>query len=103
MKSQTFSGMGLFFAGHDLFATESQGPIQDRTQEHPVSSDKPILAARKLLLKAIRDVQEGRQPLHIIRDPKLNRFTHMAVISEVIPSSVNWREYAKKWETEIRV
>lgn len=101
MKTETFSGMGLFFPGHDLFATESQGPIQDRTQEHPVSSDKPIVAARKLLLKAVRDVQEGREPLHVIRDPKCNRFPHLVVLSQVVPSSADWREYAKKVEAGI--
>jgi phenylpropionate dioxygenase-like ring-hydroxylating dioxygenase large terminal subunit len=101
MKTETFSGMGLFFAGHDLFATESQGSIQDRTQEHLVSSDKAIVAARKLLLGAIRDVEEGREPLHVLREPKLNRFPHLVVISQAIPSSVNWREYAKKVGAEI--
>lgn len=93
MKSRSFSGMGSLFAAHDAFATESQGPIQDRTQEHLVSSDKAIVAARKLLLKAIEDVREGREAPHVIRDPKSNRFPHLMVISEVIQGSVNARDY----------
>ena len=35
-----------------------------------MSSDKAIVAARKLLLTAMEDVKEGKEPRHIIRDPK---------------------------------
>ena len=35
MKTKTFTGMGINFQAHDAFATESQGPVQDRTNEHP--------------------------------------------------------------------
>jgi hypothetical protein len=103
MKSKSFAGLGPFFPAHDLFATESQGPIQNRTQEHPVSSDKAILAQRKLLLKAMKDVQEGKEPLHVIRDAESNRFPHMVVLSEVVPSAADWKAYAKKAEAEVRV
>jgi hypothetical protein len=92
--------MGFNFQSHDAFATESQGPIQDRTREHPVSSDKAILAARKLLLNGIRDVREGREPPHVIRDPKLNRFHRIVVHSELIPASTDWKQYAKSLEAE---
>ncbi len=83
---------------HDLFATESQGSIQDRTREHLVTSDKAIVAQRKQLLKAIKDVQEGRDPLHVIRDPKNNSFPHMVVISEVVPTSNDIKDYVQKVE-----
>jgi len=96
MQIKTFTGMGLNFQAHDAFATESQGRIQDRTAEHLVSSDKAIVAARKLLLSGIEDVKQGRDPRHRLRDPKLNRFPHLMVISEVIPSSIHWKDYAKK-------
>ena len=96
MKTKSFTGIGFNFQAHDAFATESQGVIQDRTAEHPVSSDKAIIAARKLLLNAMKDVQEGRDPQHVIRDPKATHFPHLVVISEVIDSSVDWKEYVKK-------
>ena len=63
--------MGLNFQAHDAFATESQGPVQDRTAEHLVSSDKAIVAARKLLLNAMKDAKNGRDPQHVIRDAKV--------------------------------
>jgi phthalate 4,5-dioxygenase len=100
MKTKTFTGMGFNFQAHDAFATESQGPIEARTNEHLVSSDKAIVAARKLLLNAIRDVMEGREPLHVIRDPKLNYFPHIVVHSELIPASTDWKQYTKKLESE---
>ena len=100
MKTKTFTGMGFNFQAHDAFATESQGPIQDRTEEHPVSSDKAIIAARKLLLNGIRDVSEGREPPHVIRDPRRNRFPNIVVHSELVPASTDWKQYAKSLETQ---
>lgn len=91
MHNSTFTGMGFNFQAHDAFATESQGAIQDRTAEHLVSSDKAIIAARKLLLSAMEDVKHGREPRHRITDPAANRFPHLMVISEVVPASVHWK------------
>jgi phthalate 4,5-dioxygenase oxygenase subunit len=102
MSSKTYAGMGSGFQAHDAFATARQGAIQDRTEEHLVSSDKAILAARKLLAKAIEDVQEGREPPHVIRDPSQNRFPHLLVISDMVPDAGDWKEYTKSLEAEAR-
>ena len=102
MKTKTYTGMGFGFQAHDAFATTSQGAIQDRTDEHLVSSDKAIVAARKLLEKAIRDVQEGREPPHVIREPSQNRFPHFLVISDMIPDTSDWKAYTQKLEAEAR-
>jgi len=99
MKTKTFTGMGFNFQAHDAFATESQGSVEDRTNEHLVSSDKAIVAARKLLLNAIQAVNEGREPPHVIRDSKLNHFPHLVVVSELIHASTDWKEHTKKLET----
>jgi phenylpropionate dioxygenase-like ring-hydroxylating dioxygenase large terminal subunit len=102
MKTVTFSGIGFNFQAQDACATEGPGPIQDRTQEHLVSSDKAIVAARKLLLKAINDVCEGREAPHVVRDAKSNRFPHLVVISELLPAVTDWKEYTKRAEGEAR-
>ncbi len=102
MQTQTFTGMGLNFQAHDAFATESQGPVQDRTAEHLVSSDKAIVAARKLLLNAMKDAQNGRDPQHVIRDPKLNRLLHLQALSAVIPDTSDWKQYTKERIAEIQ-
>jgi phthalate 4,5-dioxygenase oxygenase subunit len=88
--------MGYNFQAHDAFATESQGAIQDRTAEHLVSSDKAIIAARKLLLNAINDVKGGRDPLHVVRDAATNRFSHLQVFSEVVDASVDWKQHTRE-------
>jgi phenylpropionate dioxygenase-like ring-hydroxylating dioxygenase large terminal subunit len=100
MKDQTFTGMGLNFQAHDAFATESQGAIQDRTAENPVSSDKAIIAERKLILSAIKDIQEGREPRNIIRDPKANRFADLVVLSEVVSADVDGKAYMRQVAAE---
>ena len=62
-QSRSYTGMGDDINVHDQWAVESMGPIQDRTREHLGASDKAIAAYRRLLLRAIRDVDEGRTPL----------------------------------------
>ena len=59
-RTQTYLGMGEDDINvHDQWAVESMGAIQDRTREHLGTSDKVIMANRRVLLKAIATVQEG--------------------------------------------
>jgi phenylpropionate dioxygenase-like ring-hydroxylating dioxygenase large terminal subunit len=58
--TQTYLGMGEDDINvHDQWAVESMGAIQDRTREHLGTSDKVIMANRRVLLKAIESVQAG--------------------------------------------
>jgi phenylpropionate dioxygenase-like ring-hydroxylating dioxygenase large terminal subunit len=60
---QTYLGMGQEDINlHDQWAVESMGPIQDRTREHLGTSDKVIMANRRMLVKAIETVQSGGVP-----------------------------------------
>jgi phthalate 4,5-dioxygenase oxygenase subunit len=102
MKTQSFSGIPDF-PSQDTCVVEGEGPIQDRTREHLVSSDKVIVAARKLLLRAIKDVQESREPPHVIRESKLNRFPNMLIWYGVVPSSLDWKEHCRQLEAELKV
>lgn len=102
MKTKTYAGMGSGFQAHDAFATASQGAIQDRREEHLVSSDKAIVAARKLMEKAIKDVQGGKEPPHVTRNVAENRFPQLLVISDMVPAGGDWRGYTKTLETEAR-
>ena len=95
MKTKTYAGMGTGFQAHDAFATASQGAIQDRTDEHLVSSDKAIVAARKLMEKAIKDIREGRDPPHVVRTASQNRFPHLLVLSDMIPND-DWKGLHEK-------
>lgn len=62
-RTRTFLGMGEEDINvHDQWAVESMGAIQDRTREHLGTSDKVIMANRRMLLKAIETVQAGGVP-----------------------------------------
>jgi phthalate 4,5-dioxygenase oxygenase subunit len=100
MRTRSYLGMGTVFQVHDAFAVESPGPIQDRTQEHLGYTDKAIIQGRHLLLQAIRDLEQGREPLHVVRDPRENQFDDLVVRAEVIRSSTPWQTY---WQQPIPV
>ena len=56
---QTYTGMGEDINVHDQWACESMGPIQDRTREHLGTTDKGIVAFRRMLVNAIEATQAG--------------------------------------------
>jgi len=43
-------------------ATESMGPIYDRTQEHLGNTDRAIIRMRRLLIKTAQDLADGIEP-----------------------------------------
>jgi hypothetical protein len=62
-RGRTYLGMGEADINvHDQWAVESMGAIQDRTREHLGTSDKVIIANRRLLLQAIETVRNGGAP-----------------------------------------
>ncbi len=97
LKTTSFIGMGRFFPVADLFATETQGPVQDRTNEHLGYTDKAIAAHRRLLLRAVHAVQEGVDPPHVIRDPAKNRMDDVVCADAVIPAGEDWRTTWRKY------
>lgn len=98
MKIWSYNGLGRNFLPHDTCATEGAGPIQDRTQEHLGTTDKGIIAARKFMLRAIQDVQEGRDPPTVLRDPNVRPIDSLVVRSDVVlPASIDWHNY---WQDE---
>lgn len=59
-RTSTYLGMGEDDINvHDQWAVESMGAIQDRTREHLGTSDKVIMANRRVLLQAIDTVAAG--------------------------------------------
>jgi 5,5'-dehydrodivanillate O-demethylase len=68
----------------DSMAWETQGSRTDRTREHLGIGDEGVIALRKLLREQIERVQQGREPMGIIRDPEKNRLIDLGVINERI-------------------
>jgi phthalate 4,5-dioxygenase len=93
MRRDTFSGMGTHFPSHDLFAVESPGPIHDRTREHLASSDAAIVAARRMILNAIRDLGAGKEPPLVIRSANQNVFNDLVVMAALVGKDVDPKEH----------
>ena len=68
----------------DSMAWETQGPRTDRTQEHLGVGDEGIIELRKLLREQIERVQQGLDPIGLIRDPEKNKLIDLGVINERI-------------------
>jgi len=68
-KSETYTGIEGINT-QDFALQEGMGPIVDRSLEHLGSSDKAIVAMRRLMLEAVTDVAEGRRPKGV--DPKIH-------------------------------
>ncbi len=96
MKTGNCCGMGTLNVPQDAAMVQGAGPIQDRSEEHLGSTDKAIIANRQVLLKAIREVQAGQEPPHVIRDRRKSKLPHLVVMSELLPASEDWRSYWKK-------
>jgi len=96
MKTWSFSGMGRIFNVQDTAIVEGSGPIIDRTREFLGPSDRAIIAARRQMLRAIRDVEAGSEAPHVVRDEAANRFPHITVVSEVITDGADWQTHWKK-------
>lgn len=98
MTTENFTGMGGSFNVHDAFATETMGSITDRTKENLATSDRIIVRARRQVLDAIEDVKAGKEPRGVLRDAKTSDRSHMVVMSEVVPKSM---DYKTAWQRRI--
>jgi nitrite reductase/ring-hydroxylating ferredoxin subunit len=71
----------------DYAVQEGMGPVYDRTKEHLGTSDLAIISARRMLLKSIRDVQAGGDPIGAFADSSRVRPAEM-----VLPEDVRWQD-----------
>ena len=100
MKTASYTGMGRVFPVHDLFVTESQGSIHDRSKEHLATSDIAIVRARRQLIDAVTDVQAGRDPRGVVRNPAENEFSDLIVLAEEVDNAVGSNEHCEKLAKE---
>jgi 5,5'-dehydrodivanillate O-demethylase len=56
----------------DHMAWETQGPIADRTHERLTSSDRGIVLLREVMMREMKKVQQGLDPMGVIRDAAQN-------------------------------
>ena len=90
--------MGRIFNVQETAIVEGCGEIADRSQEFLGSSDKAIINARRQVLRAIHDVEAGKEAPHVIRKEEANRFPHLTVVSEVITNGPDWKS---RWQQKL--
>jgi len=93
MRTATFSGLGRNFAAQDLCVVLGAGVIQDRTREHLGYSDQGLVAVRRSLLRAIRELQVGTEPANVVRQAEANDFQDLIAQDGMIPASEDWRTF----------
>ncbi len=71
----TYTGMGNDINVHDQWAIESQGSIQDRTREHLGTTDKGIIAFRRMLVGAIESTLAGEGAPMLIDQAQAGAFS----------------------------
>jgi phenylpropionate dioxygenase-like ring-hydroxylating dioxygenase large terminal subunit len=92
-RSRTFLGMGENDINlHDQWAVESMGAIQDRTREHLGTSDKVIMAHRRVLLKAIDTVRAGGVPPMALAPHEAAAVTGPDTIDCIAPAAT-WEQF----------
>ena len=96
-KQQTtiFSGIAAGNHTQDAMVTEGMGAISDRTREHLGECDAQPKAMRELLLRAVRQVQEGHDPPGLVFGPEDNRFDDLFLTIAVLPNDAPWNDLAQ--------
>ena len=85
-RNKSFTGIAGINT-QDRAVQESMGPIVDRSREFLGPADMAIVTARRMLIDAIRTVQDGGAPLGTG-----NSYYSVRAMQNLIPNSVDWRE-----------
>jgi 5,5'-dehydrodivanillate O-demethylase len=67
------------FAAQDKMAWETQGALFDRGSEHLGASDRGITLYRRMLREQMEIVQQGGEPMALVRDPAQNEMIETIV------------------------
>ena len=88
-KTKSYTGIeGI--AAQDHAIQESMGPIVDRSEEHLGTTDKPIVAVRLMLLRAVRTVQAGGDPPGVGAS-----YYRVRPVEKILPKGVRWQDALK--------
>jgi phthalate 4,5-dioxygenase oxygenase subunit len=106
-RDENFTGMrGI--REQDIAVQENQygGPIADRTKEHLGTSDAGIIALRRRLLSAVRNLKRGQEPpephcggayrVHPTADPARREVAFDKVVRSAVPNSFQTYRVAKQ-------
>lgn len=100
MKRGHFSGFPDGVATEDFAMFMSQGPILDRTDEQLCSADTEVIRLRQMLLKAVRDFQNGEQPW-VAQDSELD-YSEVYSVGGVIGEQEDWHTLIERALADVR-
>ncbi|MDE3075328.1 MAG: Rieske 2Fe-2S domain-containing protein, partial [Chloroflexota bacterium] len=85
-KTNTWTGIQGIRVQDMAVQEDQRGPISDRTREHLGTTDLGVIATRRLLLKQIRDLQQGIEP----PQPHNPRAFHVRSLAANANRSIGW-------------
>ncbi len=91
-RTADFTGIEDFL-NEDACATETMGPLYDRSGEHLGVSDKAVIAVRRYLIRQVQAFQAGAPLPHRLTDPALDHMGHVDTLAELIPADTPWRDH----------
>lgn len=62
-----------YIHAQDIMAWVTQGPIADRTREALGAGDRGVTLYRRMLLRELKKMEAGEDPLNVMRDPAKNQ------------------------------
>lgn len=88
-KTKSFSGIeGINTQDHAV--QESMGPIIDRTRENLGTTDKAVIATRRILLRVLKELEQGIDP------PGMGAsYYDLRAIERFVNSDMTWRDMLK--------
>jgi phthalate 4,5-dioxygenase len=90
-RTTSFSGLKGFWL-QDRVATESMGPIYDRSNENLRAPDRGVIQVRRLLIRTLEAMQEKG-----VRPPAIDPASHHArAASMELPRSAAWTEFVRE-------
>jgi len=87
-KTESFTGIDGINT-QDRAIQESMGPIVDRSREHLGPADRAVIQARRLLLEAVKTVEDGGTPRAVAPT-----YGGLVAAEAVLPRGADWRDAA---------
>ncbi len=88
-KTKTYSGIeGINTQDHAV--QESMGPIVDRTRENLGTTDKAVIATRRILLRVLKELEKGIDPPGVGTS-----YYDLRAIERFVGSDTTWRDMLK--------
>lgn len=98
----TYTGMGMDINVHDQWAVESQGSIQDRTDEHLGKTDVAIIKYRRMLRAAIKSLADNDENTLPMRNGVDVSEIVGPLSNDAVTQTSDWQEASRQADEERR-